>query len=140
MSSNKGNKVIIRLLGRRGDLPKRLGSVILSRMPQSKPRAAYQLEFIVAGGQVVIFEVSMDEALAHALKRGPRSDDLTEREYAIRGLITVIFDRLEKGAGYFTSTDVDGRFWIIPAVGVLAASVKDLVEPGTRRVGFDPGA
>ena len=63
----------------------------------------------------------------------------TDRERALSIASTAVTYRMEKGTGFFTLYDQDGRWWVVRASNIVAASISDPQDPDApRRVGFIP--
>jgi hypothetical protein len=48
---------------------------------------------------------------------------------------------MERGTGFFAMYDKSGRWWVVRAANIVAASVSDPQDPeAPRRLGFTPPA
>jgi hypothetical protein len=104
------------------------------------PGSPLQIELHLTTGEKIAGEISEYEAIQTKLGLTGSviiAGDPTPRERATMTIATALAYRMEKGEGFFTLTDPDGRFWIVRAESIVAAVVRDPDDVGgTRQLGF----
>jgi hypothetical protein len=105
----------------------------------TKP-SAYRLTLHVAGvGEVVsdLPETGADK-LAAANRGIAIPPDEDEALAIARMIYTLVLFRMDKGTGFYQTTDTDGRQWVFRADHIIAFSVAPTRPSAERRLGFDP--
>ena|SRR5436190_6262302 len=100
----------------------------------------FHVQVVLVGDYTLTAIVTEQEAEALYEKNvsGRIGPDQDRRKELGRVVYSILIVRLNKGSGFLTLWDVEGRHWIVPAKNVLAASFEDPEEVRDEpRFGFD---
>lgn len=98
----------------------------------------YEIEVYLADGQSV--KEQFTEAEARELMTSKAfiwKAGMSEEDKQAAAIFTILAHTIDKGSGFLSMTDTQGKTWLIRTNTIVTFNLKDLKEPGsTRQPGF----